>query len=439
MIGSNAGLGSQIGVRAHRRAGLRRDRDEKRYFFGALLAAVTGFFADTGAAAATAIGAGEATGAAIGTGLEGATIGAGLGAAEAGITGHNPLTGALTGGLTGGAVGGLGGVVGNALDIGPVAADALVGAGAGALGGAVTGGSPVSGAVSGGLGGALTGSLGTGGATPGGGGGSAISSAAPSSVGLDLVDGQFSGGLGADITPNPAGASPYDAAGNPVGAVPTGETLDPASAASISHNIRAATASPTAGAGGTTPSGTTNWSNLSSDPLGTLISGAKNNPGLALGGALVGYEGLKQLQGLGVFPGYNQIVGAAGQLGAQATQLQSYLTSGTLPPGVQTAINQATTSAQAAIRSQYASRGMSGSSAEAADLANAERQAVSQGTNIAMQLLNQGVSEARLSASLYQNIMQASLQQDAGLGQALAVLAAGAAKPSITLTGATSG
>ena len=112
-----------------------------------------------------------------------------------------------------------------------------------------------------------------------------------------------------------------------------------------------------------------------------------NNPALALGGALIGYDVLKGNQ---VPKGENAINATATQLGQQATQLESYLSSGTLPPGVATALKQAASSAEAAIRSQYAARGESGSSAEAADLANVQNTIVSQGASIATNLLNRG-------------------------------------------------
>jgi len=139
-------------------------------------------------------------------------------------------------------------------------------------------------------------------------------------------------------------------------------------------------------------------------------------------------------------PGENAINTTANQLSAQSTQLQNYLTSGTLPPGVSTALSQAASQAQAAIRSQYAARGMSGSSAEVADLANVQNTIVSQGASIATNLLAQGVNEAGLAAQLYGQIMQTSLAQDNQLSNALATLASASARPTtVTIAGTTSG
>ena len=79
---------------------------------------------------------------------------------------------------------------------------------------------------------------------------------------------------------------------------------------------------------------------------------------------------------------------------------------------------------------------MSGSSAEATDLANAQQTVNSQGTQIAMQLLQQGVNETNLSSQLYAQIMSANLQNDNQLGNALTTLAAGAARPTIAVNSA---
>ena len=159
------------------------------------------------------------------------------------------------------------------------------------------------------------------------------------------------------------------------------------------------------------------------------------NPALGLGGALIGYDLLKGNQ---VPKGENAISNTATELGQQATQLQSYLTSGTLPPGVQTALTQAGAAAKAAIRSQFAAAGNTGSSAETAALANVDNTIVAQGVNIATNLLSQGVSEANLATGLYGEIMQTSLTEDAQLSSALGTLAAAAARPTtVTLSGAT--
>jgi hypothetical protein len=169
-----------------------------------------------------------------------------------------------------------------------------------------------------------------------------------------------------------------------------------------------------------------------SGAVGDIGADLAKNPSLALTGALLGYDALRGNQ---TPKGENAISATATQLGAQATQLESYLTNGTLPPGAQTALNQAAQQASAAIRSQYAARGESGSSAELADLANVQNTITSQGVSIATNLLNQGVSEAGLASQLYGQILNTSLSQDNQLSTALATLAAASARPTTVTIG----
>jgi hypothetical protein len=117
---------------------------------------------------------------------------------------------------------------------------------------------------------------------------------------------------------------------------------------------------------------------------------------------------------------YGTLEGQAAQLGAQGNQLQSYLTSGTLPPGVQAGLDSAHQSAEATIKSQYASRGMSGSSAEAQDIANLNATVVAQGAQIATGLLQQGVSESEFASGMYEQLMNTSIQQDKDLSASIA-------------------
>jgi hypothetical protein len=182
-------------------------------------------------------------------------------------------------------------------------------------------------------------------------------------------------------------------------------------------------------------SGTTIGNAISNPSLGNIGKALSANSNWLLPAALLGYEGLSANKGLAGSPGYSNLVGTANQLSTQAGQLESYLNSGTLPPGIATSLSQAGAAAKAAIRGQYASRGMSGSSAEQQDLSNVDQTIVSQGATIATQLLNTGISESQLSSSLYSQILSASLSQDQQLGTALATLAGASARPTINVTG----
>jgi hypothetical protein len=117
--------------------------------------------------------------------------------------------------------------------------------------------------------------------------------------------------------------------------------------------------------------------------------------------------------------GEAQVNAAAAQDTAQGNQLQSYLQTGTLPPGAQATINASVAAQQAQIRSQYANMGMTGSSAEAQDLAAAQSEGVAQATNVATSLLQTGIAENEYGTQLYGDILNENLQKDNDLGSAI--------------------
>lgn len=427
--------------------------------------------------------AGEAGSAAgIGSTAGDVLAGAGVGALGAGITGGNALTGALTGGALEGAslaVGGLAapntaaGTISGGPGAGagaisaPPGSDIYVGgAGSGTGGSVLNAGEGLAGPETSGLQSGVTGYAPPsvdGSALAGATNGTALSPGAASDLSSGLSLGQQGAnnvglvqsstspgapniqeisGLGGPVTP--ATASSSNAVSNPELGGATGFSPGGASEAAPSTGVLGGllgdnvTGSAATSALGITPTSTApgnSISNLISDPslahLGTALS---SNANILLPGALLGYEAIKGNQTL---PGEAAISAEASQLGQQSQQLQSYLNSGTLPPGISTALKQASTQAEATIRSQYASRGMSGSSAEAADLANVQNTIVSQGAGIAQSLLQTGVQEAGLAANLYSSIMTTALQQDNQLGSAITALASSAVSPRITLSGAT--
>ena len=160
----------------------------------------------------------------------------------------------------------------------------------------------------------------------------------------------------------------------------------------------------------------TNWSNFSNAPFGTLADAVGNNAApLIAGGGLA----LSALRGNTPMAGQGALSAEAASLAANGATLQGYLSSGTLPAGVQQSIVQATDAAKASIRSRYAAMGQSGSSAEMQDLASVDQHAATQGATIATQLLNTGISETGLSEQIYANLLTAATQQNAQLGQAI--------------------
>jgi len=148
-----------------------------------------------------------------------------------------------------------------------------------------------------------------------------------------------------------------------VGGTPTSEQLS-----SMLNNLPTGSA----GAAGTSSGVGTSLSSLLSNPgsiPGAALSYVEKNPGVALGAAGLGLTALNNSRQPA---GYSNLVSSANQLSGQASQLQGYLSSGTLPPGVSQGITQAEDATIASIKSKYAQMGMSGSSAEAQDIANAQ-------------------------------------------------------------------
>lgn len=148
----------------------------------------------------------------------------------------------------------------------------------------------------------------------------------------------------------------------------------------------------------------------------------------ASGAALTGNTGAVQQQ--------------ANTLAGQGNQLSSYLTSGTLPPGVQTAIDNASADAIAAIKGNYASKGLTGSTMETQDINGVKSRATAEGASIAQNLLssgltaeqaaaqisqslvNTGTAQTGLSAQIYQQLLGLNVNQNAATSQAIANLAA---------------
>lgn len=393
-------------------------------------------------------GIGEALAALFAGGLGEAGVGAGLGAAEAagagaGLAGAEAAggIGALTGATfadslipaTFGTGAGLAGVEAGAFDVAGALSGAAGAAGAGAgLAGDVLAGAPglLGGSVPGEIAGAAPGVAG------GAGGAGGITPAALAPAGASAGSGLSAGGVAAPAAAAPSASSALDAGlftgattsspasgaigggassvGLPTGAT-FGESLTPATFGTTAGQVGIDTgafdtAAASGGGGGIFGSGTS-WGDI-----GSAIKGY-GGPAAAIGGL-----GLSALKGTTPMPGQNAISAQAAALAAQGTKLQSYLDSGTLPPGVGQSITQAADSAKAAIRSRYAQMG-GDTSAMHQDLANVDQLASGQGATIALQLLNTGINETQLSSALYGQLLNLAVQQNTQLGSAIGTLA----------------
>lgn len=401
------------------------------------------------AAIGTALGS-AGLGEAVGAAALGGELGFGIGGLESAISGGNPLTGALKGGvggaLTGGGIGLGGAALGGAL--GATAGDVIGGAAGGALGSAVTGGKPLTGAIEGGISGGIASQLApstTSAAPAGASGPSAGSIAAPAGIGgpdtsnltsLDssTLDGLRSGnvlptgtgsagGIGTSASapldsnfgtpqlPGNAATGKFDLSGNFGGAASPG-------GGDISSSLGSAAAAASAKA----PTSVDTF--LSNPGTKTGFDVIKANPGAAISAAGLGLDVLKGNQAVS---GEKQLKAQAGQLAGQGKDLAGYLQSGTLPPGLQAGVTQAADAAKATIRSRYAAQGSSGSSAEQQELAAVDQRAQAEGAQMALQLLNTGISESGMAAQLYSAIMGESLKKDQGLSSAIGNFASAAA------------
>lgn len=213
---------------------------------------------------------------------------------------------------------------------------------------------------------------------------------------------------------NPSNISPGAVAGSALSAADS-NFLGNAANSAANTNVSA----PGAIAGGAPPisSGKNFINNPSVNSFANML---ESNPAALISGAGLGLSALKGNQPV---KGEKQIDQAAAQATQQGTQLQSYLTNGTLPPGAQASINQAAESQKAAIRSRYAQMGGSGSSAMQQDLAAVDQWSQGQGSTLALQLLNSGIGESQLGSALYQDIAKNSLDQDKDLTSSIAAFA----------------
>lgn len=214
----------------------------------------------------------------------------------------------------------------------------------------------------------------------------------------------------------PAGASPVA----PVGAAGAANTVDLTSVdPSLITN---------AGAGGSPASaGSSFLSKLSPSNLasGAVDQVAKNPLGLAAGlGALgVGLLGNKSPSGT------NQLGQIASSQGAQGQQLEQYLQSGTLPPGMQASVDAAAKAAKTKIIQNYAARNLptdpTKNSSLQQELANVDQNAIITTAQLGQQLLTTGLSETQLSADVYNKLVGIDQAQQQQIQAALANFARG--------------
>ena len=198
----------------------------------------------------------------------------------------------------------------------------------------------------------------------------------------------------------------------------TPAAVDP-SVADIGVGVPGATSAPAAAAGG----GGGGWFSSLNSTLGPIVNSPVAKT-LGLLGSVAGVgSSLLKANEANPIPGESNISNLAGSLAAQGTTLSNYLNTGTLPTGVQAGLNQATQSAIAATKGQYASMGLSGSTMEQQAINEIQQNAITQTGSIEQGLLSTGANLSGMAGQLYNSLVSTNTALNTQTMQALGNLA----------------
>ena len=256
----------------------------------------------------------------------------------------------------------------------------------------------------------------------GGGGGAFVAPSAPATP--------FAGGASATAGPQALGLSSQDV-------IPSGFDITAGAPTTTGGGTAALTAGPAtsplsglAGSVGSTLSNNANWL----VPAAALGFEALNQPSMpspqGLTGNLTGIATPETTAGTSLL---NTGQGIITQGQGLVQPLASGAGPGSLPSGAEAELSQATQSAIATIRSQYASMGLSGSTMEQQAINEVQSNALTQRYNIATQMAQTGLNEINTgegvtgqgtgalnsASSIYSNLLDQSLQSDAALQSAV--------------------
>lgn len=219
------------------------------------------------------------------------------------------------------------------------------------------------------------------------------------------------------------------------GAATTAGATDGFGGGGLINNTTLSSPTLAAGGSGTAAAGLPASTATAAAPTGTLakIQSALGSP-LGRTATTLGPVALQALKGNQLTPQQKSLQAQADRLGAQGADLQQALATGQLPPGVQATFDQAKQDAIASIRSDFANRGLSGSTMEQQAIQAAETSAASAQSEQLQKLFDTGLQETNSSAELYDKIMQTNISQDKDLSTAIAaaVGSMGSAKPQQT-------
>lgn len=199
----------------------------------------------------------------------------------------------------------------------------------------------------------------------------------------------------------------YGNAGPPVSLAPLGTIANPGKM-------------PNSGASSAPSLGSTSG-NGGSDTGGFLSSLGVKNPlqtAIAAGGLAAGLFGNSKTPS-----GYDDLKAAAANLNSTGSVLQQYLTTGTLPPGMQTSVDQATQAAKARVVQNYANRGLSTdptkNSSLQQELAQIDQQAVITAATIGDSLMKTGLSASGMANQIYQALVKIDTDKSQRVGSAI--------------------
>lgn len=306
-----------------------------------------------------------------------------------------------------------------------------LGAGLGALGltgagEAVTGLGTGIGALESGIGSAIGGALGIGGDAAAAGGGAAALDSFAAVPGATADVGALSA-----AAPAASGAAAFSA---PTG-VSSAFGADPTASLNSFDAFPGATAFNAGSGGGGATLGSDVGGGAASGGGGffnSLLKGITpdlSKPGGLIGPAIAG-GGLAYniAQGQKNSAAVNALGDLASQQGKLGAQLEGYLTTGTLPPGLQASVKQATDAAKARAISNAASQGLSTdptkNTALAQTLASIDQQIPIITAKIGEELLSTGVTASGLASNVYAQLANIDQTQTANIGRSIASMAA---------------
>lgn len=156
--------------------------------------------------------------------------------------------------------------------------------------------------------------------------------------------------------------------------------------------------------------------------LDALTAFTKAHPYLTLGGGLIGSQllspELSKLTGSGLTSEEKALLNQAQGASSGANQLISSLNTGVLPPGAEASVDQALQADIANIKSRYASMGMSGSSSEQQDIANAQQTAAANKFSLAQSAAQTGLNEVGVTQNAYSTLIKDQLNRQQQLQNA---------------------